>query len=229
MAQAGGGHFYDIADAAAIRDHIESEVGETLEVVARDVTLEVEVPNDVGIETLGAFQAREGRGRSVIDLGDLVSGQQVEVPLRLFFAFGELGDTRPAVFTLTDRDGVLDGAAARVAWDYADDRANDAQPRERAVDRLVAGIFAARARQRAVERNRRGDYKAASEDLKATAKKIRGYAGSDPELRAIVDGLNAEADLFGRVMPERSRKEAYAMSANLMRSRDVQGRARRGA
>ena len=102
--------------------------------------------------------------------------------------------TRPAVFTLTDRDGVLDGAAARVAWDYADDRANDAQPRERAVDRLVAGIFAARARQRAVELNRRGDYQAASEDLKATAKKIRGYAGSDPELRAIVDGLLAEAE-----------------------------------
>lgn len=36
MADAGGGHFYYIADAAQIRDHIASEVGETLEVVARD-------------------------------------------------------------------------------------------------------------------------------------------------------------------------------------------------
>jgi hypothetical protein len=148
--------------------------------------------------------------------------------LRFFFAFGEVGDARPAVFTLTDRAGALDGATARVAWEYADDRANDAQPRDRVVDRLVAGIFAARARQRAVERNRQGDYQAASDDLKATAKMVRGYAGSDPELRAIADGLVEEAERFGQVMPERSRKAAYAFSANLMRSRDTQGRARRG-
>ncbi len=31
MADAGGGHFYYIANAAAIRDHVTSEVGETLE------------------------------------------------------------------------------------------------------------------------------------------------------------------------------------------------------
>jgi hypothetical protein len=41
LADAGGGHFYYIADAPQIRDAITSEVGETLEVVARDVTLEI--------------------------------------------------------------------------------------------------------------------------------------------------------------------------------------------
>jgi len=229
MAQAGGGHFYDIADASRIRDHIESEVGETLEVVARHVTLELELPADVRVESLGAFQARVGKGRAVVELGDLVSGQQVQVPLRLSFAFGEIGDVRPAVFNLTDRDGALDGAVARVAWEYADDRANDTQPRDRVVDRLVAGIYAARARQLAVDRNRRGEYQTASEALKATARKIRGYAGSDTELRSMADGLLAEAEMFGHVMQERSRKAAYAMSANVMMSRDIQGRARRGA
>ena len=43
MGDAGGGHFYYIADAAQIRDHIASEVGETLEVVARDVELQLTV------------------------------------------------------------------------------------------------------------------------------------------------------------------------------------------
>ena len=123
---------------------------------------------------------------------------------------------------------MLDGSTARLAWEYADDRANDAQPRERAVDRTVAGIFAARARQRAVELNRRGDYAAASDELKATARKIRGYAGLDPELGAIVDGLLREAETFGHVMVERDRKMRYAMSAYEMRSRDVMGQARRG-
>ena len=38
MADAGGGHFYFIGQAAGIGgDYVTSEVGETLEVVARDV------------------------------------------------------------------------------------------------------------------------------------------------------------------------------------------------
>ncbi len=229
MASAGGGHFYDIAGAAQIRDHIESEVGETLEVVARDVTLDIQLPGEVRIESLGAFPARDGRGRAQLDLGDLVSGQELDVPLRFSFPFGEIGDTMPAVFTLSDRDEVLAGASARLSWEYADDRANDAQHRDRGVDRLVAGIFAARARRRAVELNRRGDYEAASDALKATARKIRAYAGKDQELGATVDVLARESEMFGRVMHERTRKVHFATSANLMQSRDAAGRARRRA
>lgn len=228
MATAGGGHFYSIESAAQIRDHITSEVGETLEVVARNVTLEVTLPESVRFESLGAFPARGGAGRIVIDLGDLVSGQQVEVPLRLSFGFGEVGDMLPGLVRLSDRDGVLDGSAARLSWEYADDRANDAQPRERIVDQTVAAIFAARARQRAVELNRRGDYAAASGELKATARKIRTYAGHDQELGAIIDGLLREAEMFGQVMVERERKMRYAASVYQMRSRDVMGQARRG-
>ena len=37
MADNGGGHFYFAGDVAQMRDHITSEVGETLEVVAREV------------------------------------------------------------------------------------------------------------------------------------------------------------------------------------------------
>jgi hypothetical protein len=228
MATAGGGHFYFIESAAQIRDHIASEVGEALEIVARSVSLELTLPESVRLESLGAFLARGGAGRIAIELGDLVSGQQVEVPLRLSFGFGEVGDLLPGLVSLSDHDGVLDGSAARLSWEYADDRANDAQPRERAVDRTVATIFAARARQRAVELNRRGDYVAASGELKATARKIRGYAGHDPELGAIIDGLLQEAEMFGQVMFERERKMRYATSVYQMRSRDVMGQARRG-
>jgi Ca-activated chloride channel family protein len=228
MASSGGGAFYYIENAAQIRDLIASEVGETLEIVARGVTLELLLPETVRVESLGTFPARGGPGRFEIDLGDLVSGQRVEVPLRLSFGFGEIGQLLPAVARLSDADGILEGSSARLAWEYADDRANDAQPRDREVDRLVAGIFAARCRQRAVELNRRGDYGAAAEALTATAKKIRGYASGDPELKAIVDGLLLEAEAFGRVMPEPSRKMVFAQSAHALRSRDVQGRARRG-
>jgi Ca-activated chloride channel homolog len=227
MAQAGGGHFYDIATATAIGDHISSEVGETLQVVARDVTLEVTTPADVRVEPLAAFPARDHGGRTVIALGDLLSGQQVEVPLRLFFPLGKVGASVPAVLGLADRDGALDGASARLAWAYADDAANDAQPRDREVDRVVARAFAARARQQAVELNRRGEYGAARDALEATARKIRAYAGRDPELRAIVDELMGSVGRFGQRMTLRAQKEAYAQTQYAMQSRTADGKAQR--
>ena len=229
MSQAGGGQFYDIATAEQIRDHIESEVGETLEVVARNVTLDIMFPDEVRVESLGAFGARSGGGRTMIDLGDLVSGQELDVPLRLSFPFGEIGASTPAMFDLTDRDGVFAGETDRLAWEYAGDRANDEQRRDREVDRVIAGIYAARARRDAVDLNRRGEFQRAGAALKSTAKKIRAYAGGDPELRVIVDGLMREADHFEHAMPERTRKEHYAMSSHHMRSRDYDGRARKRA
>jgi Mg-chelatase subunit ChlD len=227
MAQAGGGQFYDIATAAQIRDHIESEVGETLEVVAHDVRLDVTFPDTLRVESLGAFQTRIGPGRAMLDLGDLVSGQQLDVPLRLSFPFGEMGDSVMMELSVADREGVFKGSSDRLAWSYADDRSNDEQARDREVDRLIAGIYAARARRAAVSLNRDGDFDRAREALQATARKIRGYAGEDPVLRGIVDALMAESEQFHRVMEERTLKERYAMSSHHLRSRDVQGKALR--
>lgn len=227
MAQAGGGHFRDIADAAAIADHLSSEIGESLEVVARDVELRITLPDGVRVEGLGAFPVVQATGGTVAALGDLVSGQSVEVPLRLSFPVGRPGETHAAIVALSDRDGVFGGAFGRLSWEHADDAANDAQPRVRAVDRVIAGVFAARARQEAVRLNRVGDYRAARAILEATARRIRGYAGTDPELRLIADELLAEAATFERVMSERHRKVAYAQSAYYLQSRAVDGAALR--
>ncbi len=227
MAQAGGGQFYDIATAAQIRDHIESEVGEALEVVARHVTLDVVFPGEVRVESIGAFAARTKGGRTIIDLGDLVSGQEIDVPLRLSFPFGEMGATSSAVVEISDRDGAFSGVATRLAWQYADDRANDEQRRDREVDRFIAGIYAARARRDAVALNRDGDFDRARDALRSTARKIGAYAGDDSVLQGIVEGLMRESETFHRVMNERVRKEHYAMSSHALRSRDIEGKALR--
>ncbi len=58
LADAGGGHFYYIADAPQIRDAITSEVGETLEVVARDVDLEITARDDIRIEPISPYPVR---------------------------------------------------------------------------------------------------------------------------------------------------------------------------
>jgi Ca-activated chloride channel family protein len=229
LADAGGGHFYYIADAPQIRDAITSEVGETLEVVARDVQLEITAPDDIRIDPISPYPATTRANRTTVALGDLASEQVVEVVLRLSFPYGDLGRETGAIVALVDRDRVFaPGGPAptepvRLAWTYADDLANDAQPRDRDVDRAVARLFAARARQEAVRLNRDGDYSHARRAMTATAERIGAYAGTDPELRDVMTALVGDAAVFAAPMPEPSRKQAHFASANLLRSRDASG------
>ena len=232
MADAGGGHFYFVRDAATIRDHISSEVGETLDVVARNVELEVVVADGVRVEAISPQPVRVRAGRTIVDLGDLVSDQVLDVVLRIGFPFGDAGRTTGALIALADRDGVFaarDGGApdVRLTWTWQDNPANDAQPRDVEVDRSVATQFAARARQEAVRRNREGDYDGARHVLKATAKRIREYAGRDERMRALVAELSAEAETFAAPMPALALKEHHFASSNLARMRAPSGEALR--
>jgi hypothetical protein len=131
------------------------------------------------------------------------------------------------MFSLSDRDGVMRGEA-KLAWAYADDASNDHQERDRVVDRAVARVFAARARQEAVGRNRHGDFDGARHLVEATARRIRGYAGRDAELRAILADLEGAVHELAVPMMEMERKQMYAMSSYAMRSRMADGKARKG-
>ena len=227
LADAGGGHFYYIADAPQIRDAITSEVGETLEIVARDVALEVTARDEIRVEPLSPYTVTGRGGRTVVAIGDLGSEQVVEVVLRLSFPYGDLGRDAGAVVTLTDRDGVFGDEPARLTWTYADHQANDAQARDPEVDRAVARLFAARARQEAVLRNRSGDFVRARSAIASVAERISSYAGRDPELRDLVKALQAEQTVFAAPMAEASRKSLHYASANVARSRDASGHAMR--
>jgi Ca-activated chloride channel family protein len=228
MADAGGGHFFYIADAAQIRDHIASEVGETLEVVARNAELEVLAGEGIAVETISPHRLTGHGTRSIIELGDLVADQAVDVVLRLTFPYGQLGRETGLIVRAIDREDVFESAGARdarLSWTWADDHANDTQPRDTDVDRAVARQFAARARQEAVASNRARDFDSARRVLEGTAKRIRKYAGRDPELRALVAELEGETARFAAPMQARLLKEVHFASANVARSRDVLGRA----
>jgi Ca-activated chloride channel family protein len=228
MADAGGGHFYYIADAAQIRDHIASEVGETLEVVARDVELEFTVADGVQVEPISPHPAHARGSRAIVVLGDLVADQAVDVVLRLTFPYGQVGRETGVILAVNDSEGVfgsLGANEARLTWAYADNASNDAQPRDTEVDRAVARMFASRARQEALFRNRAGDYIHARWALDATARRIRGYAGRDPELRAMVSELEAESFIYAAPMAEPDRKQRHFASSNQARTRTAMGAA----
>lgn len=221
------GNFRYIEQAVQIPDFITSEVGETLEVVARGVTLEIETEAGVLVDVVGPFKAYDLGGRTVIELGDLVSEQHLELVLRLAFPYGQIGRWSRVSLTLRDRDGVLGTTPAEVAWQYADGPANDLQPRDRTVDVAVATKFAAKARQEAVALNKGGQYAAASERLAAVGRRIRRYAGSDPHLQALASELEEQTVSYAAPVAPAALKQVHFASVNACRSRNATGGARK--
>jgi Ca-activated chloride channel family protein len=230
MADAGGGHFYFIENAAQIQDHIATEVGELLQVVAREAVLEITAPETIEVGTLSPYAIERRGSRHHVLLGDLVAEQRLEVVLRVRFGYGPIGQEVGLLVGASDREGVLNLAGASpmgVGWEYADDRTNDGQTRDRAVDRAVAQLFAARARQDAVRLNRAGNYAAAVAGLRGVAGRITAYADRDPELRALIGELRADEQRWAAPAPEATRKVAFAAASYSLRNRGSDGRANR--
>ena len=170
IAEHGGGNFYYIEDARQIPDYITSEVGEALEVVARGVAIEIGGPPRLEVDALGVMPVDRATDGARIQLPDLVSGQELTIVIRLTFPYGQEGETIAAAFSISDRTGTLDPTVATIRWRYASNEANDAQPRDRVVDRAVAAAFGARARREAVELQRRGDFAGAERVIEAVAR-----------------------------------------------------------
>ena len=120
MADSGGGHFYFIGDVAQMRDHITSEVGETLEVVAREVVLDLTLPESVRLEPLSPFRVEQSPGRARVYLGDMLSGQVLSIVLRVRFDFGEVGREVGIVVRVADRDDAFEAARPAPARGDAD-------------------------------------------------------------------------------------------------------------
>jgi hypothetical protein len=110
---------------------------------------------------------------------------------------------------------------------YADHAANDAQPRDRDVDRAVARLFAERAKQEAVRLNRQGHFTEAAEVLDGVRRRVAAYAGSDPVLLQLGDELAVEAPAYAAPMAELARKQRYFASSNIARMRTPDGRSQK--
>jgi hypothetical protein len=235
IADAGGGHYYFLSAPRQIPELIASEVGEALEVVLRHAALEVRLAPGMTAEPLGRFRSRvsdaENGGGAVlrVELGDLVSGQEVEVVVALRFPRSAPGDAVEVEVGLLGGDGLPSTPAAPLRFAYATHAENDRQPRDRAVDRRVATLYAERARAEAVEYNRAGQYERARHVLTATARRIREYAGGDAELTGLADALLREVEdhVAHAPMPAMEMKHRLYRAHSVQASRAPSGQAQR--
>jgi hypothetical protein len=230
IAHEGGGHFYFIEQPAQIPDLLTSELGEALEVTVRRAILSLELPRGATAEPLNRYRFTHAPGdRELrVELGDLASGQEVVAVVRVQFPRGDVGARSSVRISFGADDALRPLATADVAWTYASHADNDAQPRDVAVDREVAKLYAARARAEATEANRDGDFKRARRALEGTARRIREYAGSDHELQALVETLGEEVPHYADApMGARDLKVAMYMAEVSAKGRTHDGKARR--
>jgi Ca-activated chloride channel homolog len=233
MADAGGGHFYFLSAAEQIPELIASEVGEALEVVLPHAAIELRLASGMTGQPLSRFRSRTTQmedGSSVLrmELGDLVSAQEVELVVGLHFPEGSAGEDVQVEARLMGAELVSCAPAALLRWTYATHEENDRQSRESAVDRIVASLYAGRARSEALECVRARDYRGAQHVLEATARRIRQYAGNDAMLSGIADGLLGDIQAYANTpMSKMDMKARYYQEHNVASSRGPSGKARR--
>jgi len=81
IATQGGGHFYFIEQPAQIPDLLASELGETLDIVARNVVLEVSHEPSVEVTCLNDYPDATHPGRIGLRVGDMVADQEIGLVL----------------------------------------------------------------------------------------------------------------------------------------------------
>ena len=233
IADAGGGHFYFIGDVAQMRDHITSEVGETLEVVAREVQLELTLPESVRVDSLSPFRVERRGGRAVVFLGDMVSGQALSLVLRVTFDYGEIGREIGVGVRVVDRDGAFERGPAGARSRHA---GLDATPTTRRTT-PSRGIATSIASSPACSPSARSRRPSASTDRASTRTRARrwmafavGWRRMPARIRScaqIVAELRSEAPVFAAAMPEMARKQQFYQASLRSRDRMPDGRSRR--
>ncbi|MEO6212370.1 MAG: VWA domain-containing protein, partial [Vicinamibacterales bacterium] len=187
IATASRGNSYHVETAVQIPDYLQSELGEALETVARDVVITVRPADGILVTTLNKYPLVANADGSVsLQLGDLAARQEVSLVFRMKFPAGKAKASA--------------AAECEIAWAFAGHTENDPEPRNATVDRAVAALYAAAARAEALELNRAGHFDRAKDLLEKIARKVERYAGSDPELRRTIAELRQRQESYSAPM-----------------------------
>jgi Ca-activated chloride channel family protein len=228
LATEGGGHFYYIEDPAQIPDFFTSELGEALEVVARDARLVIGGGPGIHVGCLNDFPVESVEpGNLHIRLGDLVSDQQITLVVAIRATAHEVGSEVAITARLTDRDHALFAQPMPIEWQVVAPADDAAQPVNVDVLIEVATLIAHRARAAALEANRGGDFDGAVKILNAAAAELRALAPGEPRIDRLAAELKAETAAFVEPMSALDHKSRHFAEHLVAHSRMTDGKARR--
>ncbi|MCC7178208.1 MAG: VWA domain-containing protein [Acidobacteria bacterium] len=226
IASEGGGHFYFIEQPQQIPDLLASELGEVLEVAARDVVFEVCGGAGVSVAVLNPLPVAPIGQVTRVRLGDLVAEQDVTLLLAVTCEARAEGERAWVDCRVADREAVLHHEPMRVEWTAVGAEADRAQPVNRDVVLAVARMLAEGARVQALAANRRGEFRDAGAALHDAAAQIDRLGGDDTAVQAIARLLVDEERVFARRMDPMERKARHFASYQVAYSRE-EGKARK--
>ena len=228
IAVAGGGHFYFIERAQQLSDFFASELGETLEVVARDAVFEVACDPGVEAMVLNGLPVEQVEGRLRVQLGNLIADQEIALIVAVAFKGSQSEGVSLGVHCrVEDRDHVLYPEPIGVSWRAVSAAEDAAQPVNLAVRLAVATMLAGRARAAALAANRRDDFDGAKRIVREIVNDLRALAPGDTQVLALINQLHRDEMAFGETIAPMAMKAQYSVLYQEAYSREVGGTARR--
>jgi Ca-activated chloride channel family protein len=162
LAEAGGGNFQWIGQAAELRAFFEREIGELLSIAASDLTICLTLPEGVRATVVSAYPHQQAGDRLTVSLGDLPAGEEIPLLVSLQVEPGTVGALHRIGLEATWADPATD-RRRRTTLDvvplvYADAAAVEATPPDPQVQEQAALQNAAAAQREAVRLDRAGRY-----------------------------------------------------------------------
>ena len=225
LADAGGGALRYVRAASDLVKQFDEELGEALEVVARDVVLQVSCDDGANVTCLSPFDVQRGADRIEIMLGDLVSRQELVVLIEVAVAPRGEGDTVGCCAQVRTAKEQRELPEARAVW-TAVSAQRDWETREASVVSVVVDHIVAATRETALEHNLGGDSDAVQRALEQGGSALEALEAEDLTGDAR-QALMEDQVSWSSPLPSEEAKEVYACSYSLRRSRSEDGSSRR--
>jgi Mg-chelatase subunit ChlD len=233
MAEGGSGQFHHLRTPEEIANTFICELGEMLAVALTQARLELEVRADIEVEVISAYAARstaEDPAVWVVDLGDLLAGEEPHVVVRFGVPKWDLSDDvairARLVWMAQGHERATDWYEVR--FTYADAAACDAEMPDPEAARVIGEHLADRANREAIRMSKRGDLKGAQTHLRSTSAQLAAYAASAPSVVAEANALDAIDRMItgGQLRPEHAKETYYTSQRRSKGKRDLRGNSR---
>jgi len=228
LATAGGGRFYFIEQASQIPDVFTSELGEALDIVARDATVDITAKEGVQCTLVNDRPAEAIPGGIRVRLGDLVADQEVTFVIAVRITNPPaLGAGVEVACRLSDADNALFNQPMFVDWAVVPDADDAAQPVNQDVVRAFAEALTTQALAQALEQNRHGRYDDARRILDEAITLLQRLGADDEIVVLLLAQLAADRDELAHAMQPLALKRRHFVNYTISESRMADGTARR--
>ncbi|MEO5988087.1 MAG: VWA domain-containing protein [Candidatus Eisenbacteria bacterium] len=228
IAEQGGGNFYHVESFGQLTDLLTSELGEALQITVSQPRVELTVPEGAEVTLLNRFEVDHSEGGYAVLLDDLTSGQAVEISLLLRLPAAQVGREVALGFVIRGGVGRVVLASTAMHWTHVPAAEFEQAPRDYVVETAVAHVMLAQARREALDHNSARRFPQARQVLEQIAARLEPLAKANRAIRALLDGLDEEGPAYDADMSPMMRQESSMASFAMLRSRDSQGKARRG-